>query len=171
LLEDLSRRGAIELRNPVTVPREIGSLSRMNDNRTNIKVSQQCRDLVFGDWPRPRYSCHSESGWARSSCTTCSDVISVRFLVNIARRAASRHPAGRKRLDLLYGRFLPSLNSMPLSLARCSQPRVALGEWPTAIDWIAIILISAGVYVVSRGPPPGRASIISHRRLTKSLRR
>ena len=27
-----------------------------------------------------------------------------------------------------------------------------LGEWPTAIDWIAIILISAGVYVVSGGP-------------------
>jgi DDE superfamily endonuclease len=62
---------------------------------------------------------------ARSSCTTCSDVISVRFLVNIARRAASRHPAVRKRLDHLYGRFLPSLNSTPLSLARCPQPRVA----------------------------------------------
>ena len=40
----------LELRKPVTVPREIGSLSRMDDNRTNIKVSQQCRDLVFGDW-------------------------------------------------------------------------------------------------------------------------
>ena len=31
-----------------------------------------------------------------------------------------------------------------------------LGEWPTSIDWIAIILISAGVYVVSGGPLPGR---------------
>jgi drug/metabolite transporter (DMT)-like permease len=31
-----------------------------------------------------------------------------------------------------------------------------LGEWPAAIDWIAIILISAGVYVVSGGPLPGR---------------
>jgi drug/metabolite transporter (DMT)-like permease len=31
-----------------------------------------------------------------------------------------------------------------------------LGEWPTAIDWIAIILISAGVYAVSGGPLPGR---------------
>ena len=39
--------------------------------------------------PRARYSCHGASGWARSSCTTCSDVISVRFLANIARRAAS----------------------------------------------------------------------------------
>jgi drug/metabolite transporter (DMT)-like permease len=25
-----------------------------------------------------------------------------------------------------------------------------LAEWPTAIDWVAIILISAGVYVVKR---------------------
>jgi drug/metabolite transporter (DMT)-like permease len=31
-----------------------------------------------------------------------------------------------------------------------------LGEWPTAIDWIAIILISAGVYIVSGGPLPGQ---------------
>ena len=33
-----------------------------------------------------------------------------------------------------------------------------LGEWPSAIDWIAIALISIGVYVVSGGPlPRGRA--------------
>jgi drug/metabolite transporter (DMT)-like permease len=31
-----------------------------------------------------------------------------------------------------------------------------LGEWPTTTDWIAIILISAGVYVVSGGPLLGR---------------
>jgi drug/metabolite transporter (DMT)-like permease len=31
-----------------------------------------------------------------------------------------------------------------------------LGEWPAAIDWIAIILISAGVYIVSGGPLPKR---------------
>jgi drug/metabolite transporter (DMT)-like permease len=31
-----------------------------------------------------------------------------------------------------------------------------LGEWPTAIDWIAIASISAGVYVVSGGPLPQR---------------
>src|SRR3979490_1144619 len=31
-----------------------------------------------------------------------------------------------------------------------------LGEWPTSIDWIAIISISVGVYVVSGGPLPGR---------------
>ena len=29
-----------------------------------------------------------------------------------------------------------------------------LGEWPTAMDWIAIAAISVGVYVVSGGPLP-----------------
>ncbi|MBR1151111.1 DMT family transporter [Bradyrhizobium sp. JYMT SZCCT0428] len=33
-----------------------------------------------------------------------------------------------------------------------------LGEWPTAIDWIAIAGISTGVYVVSGGPLPQRRS-------------
>ena len=45
-----TRKRVVELRCPVTVPREIDSLSRMNDDRTNIIVSQQRRDLVFGDW-------------------------------------------------------------------------------------------------------------------------
>ena len=45
-----ARKRVLELRCPVTVPRAIGSLSRMNDDGTNIIVSQQRRDLVFGDW-------------------------------------------------------------------------------------------------------------------------
>jgi drug/metabolite transporter (DMT)-like permease len=31
-----------------------------------------------------------------------------------------------------------------------------LNEWPSAMEWIAIIAISTGVYVVSGGPLPGR---------------
>lgn len=31
-----------------------------------------------------------------------------------------------------------------------------LGEWPTPMDWMAIISISAGVYIVSGGPLPRR---------------
>ena len=50
LLRQETRKRVLELRGPVTVPREIGSLSRMNDDGTNIIVSQQRRDLVFGDW-------------------------------------------------------------------------------------------------------------------------
>ena len=33
-----------------------------------------------------------------------------------------------------------------------------LGEWPAAMDWIAIVCISVGVYVVSGGPLPQRRS-------------
>ena len=45
-----ARKRVLELRCPVTVPRAIGSLSRMNDDGANIIVSQQRRDLVFGNW-------------------------------------------------------------------------------------------------------------------------
>ena len=45
-----TRKRVLELRCPVTVPREICSLGRMNDDRTDLEVFQQCRDLVFGDW-------------------------------------------------------------------------------------------------------------------------
>jgi drug/metabolite transporter (DMT)-like permease len=64
---------------------------------------------------------------------------------------------------LLYGRAVSLLGASggaafpalcPAMTAVLAIP--ILGEWPTAIDWIAIILISAGVYVVSGGPLPGR---------------
>jgi threonine/homoserine efflux transporter RhtA len=64
---------------------------------------------------------------------------------------------------LLYGRAVSILGASggaafpalcPAMTAVLAIP--ILGEWPTAIDWIAIILISDGVYVVSGGPLPGR---------------
>jgi drug/metabolite transporter (DMT)-like permease len=64
---------------------------------------------------------------------------------------------------LLYGRAVGILGASggaafpalcPAMTAVLAIP--ILGEWPTVIDWIAIILISAGVYVVSGGPLPGR---------------
>src|SRR4029077_2032254 len=45
-----TRKRVLELRRPVTVSRDIRSLGRMNDDRTDLEVFQQCRDLVFGDW-------------------------------------------------------------------------------------------------------------------------
>jgi hypothetical protein len=59
-----TRKRFLELRRRVTVPREIRSLGRMNNDRTDLEVFQQCRDLVFGDW----------TSAARSCCITCSDV-------------------------------------------------------------------------------------------------
>jgi drug/metabolite transporter (DMT)-like permease len=42
--------------------------------------------------------------------------------------------------------------SCPAMTALMAIP--VLGEWPSAVDWAAIALISAGVYVVSGGPMP-----------------
>jgi drug/metabolite transporter (DMT)-like permease len=38
----------------------------------------------------------------------------------------------------------------------------ALGEWPTSIDWLAIGMITAGVYLASGAPVPGWTAKISH---------
>jgi drug/metabolite transporter (DMT)-like permease len=64
---------------------------------------------------------------------------------------------------VLYGRAVTLLGASsgaafaalcPAMTALMSIP--ILGEWPTSIEWMAIISISAGVYVVSGGPLPGR---------------
>jgi len=60
---------------------------------------------------------------------------------------------------LLYGRMVALLGATagaafvaltPATTALLGIP--VLGEWPSAIDWIAITLISVGVYLVSGGP-------------------
>jgi drug/metabolite transporter (DMT)-like permease len=62
---------------------------------------------------------------------------------------------------LLYGRMVGILGATrgaafvaltPAMTALMAIP--VLGEWPSAIDWMAIALISTGVYVVSGGPLP-----------------
>ena len=67
---------------------------------------------------------------------------------------------------MLYGRMVSLLGAtsgaafvalMPVMTGLMGIP--ALGEWPTAIDWVAIALISIGLYVVSGGPLPHRISI------------
>jgi drug/metabolite transporter (DMT)-like permease len=63
---------------------------------------------------------------------------------------------------LLYGRMVGILGATagaafvaltPATTALLAIP--VLGEWPSAIDWIAITVISAGVYLLSGGPLPG----------------
>jgi len=62
---------------------------------------------------------------------------------------------------LLYGRMVSLLGATrgaafvaltPVATGLMAIP--VLGEWPVAIDWVAIVLISGGVYVVSGGPLP-----------------
>ena len=64
---------------------------------------------------------------------------------------------------LLYGRMVGILGATggaafvaltPVITALLGIP--VLGEWPSTIDWIAITLISLGVYLVSRAPLPAR---------------
>jgi drug/metabolite transporter (DMT)-like permease len=64
---------------------------------------------------------------------------------------------------LLYGRMVSLLGATSGAAFVALTPVLTgligipvLGEWPTAIDWVAIALISAGVYVVSGGPLPRR---------------
>jgi drug/metabolite transporter (DMT)-like permease len=65
--------------------------------------------------------------------------------------------------QMLYGRMVSLLGATggaafvaltPVVTAFMAIP--VLGEWPMATDWIAIVLISGGVYVLSGGPLPRR---------------
>jgi len=62
---------------------------------------------------------------------------------------------------LLYGRAVSMLGASSGAAFAALCPAMTallgipiLGEWPTMIDWAAIGLISAGVYIVSGGPMP-----------------
>lgn len=62
---------------------------------------------------------------------------------------------------LLYGRMVSILGAAAGSAFVALTPAatallaiLVLDEWPSAIDWIAIIVISAGVYLLSGGPLP-----------------
>ncbi|HJZ45260.1 MAG TPA: DMT family transporter [Hyphomicrobiaceae bacterium] len=64
---------------------------------------------------------------------------------------------------LLYGRMVSILGATGGAAFVALTPAMTalvgipiLGEWPSPIDWMAIALISGGVYLVSGGPLPAR---------------
>ncbi len=64
---------------------------------------------------------------------------------------------------LVYGRAISILGASSGAAFAASCPAMTallaipiLGEWPSAIEWVAITLISIGVYIVSGGPLPAR---------------
>lgn len=74
---------------------------------------------------------------------------------------------------LLYGRAVDILGASSGAAFAALCPAMTavlaipvLGEWPAVRDWMAVGLISVGVYVVSGGPIPGLAS----RQLVRSSR-
>ena len=66
---------------------------------------------------------------------------------------------------LLYGRAVGILGASSGAAFAALCPAMTallaipiLGEWPAPMDWIAMTLISVGVYVVGGGPLPGRVT-------------
>ena len=64
---------------------------------------------------------------------------------------------------VLYGRAVSILGASSGAAFAALCPAMTavmaipiLGEWPSALDWLAIVVISLGVYVVSGGPLPRR---------------
>ena len=64
---------------------------------------------------------------------------------------------------IVYGRAVSLLGASSGAAFAASCPAMTalmaipiLGEWPSLIDWVAILMISMGVYVVSGGPMPRR---------------
>jgi drug/metabolite transporter (DMT)-like permease len=62
---------------------------------------------------------------------------------------------------LLYGRMVRLLGATAGAAFVALTPGMTavigipiLGEWPSAFDWLAITVISMGVYAVSGGPLP-----------------
>jgi drug/metabolite transporter (DMT)-like permease len=62
---------------------------------------------------------------------------------------------------LLYGRAVSILGASSGAAFAALGPAMTallgipvLGEWPSMLEWVAISIISAGVYIVSGGPRP-----------------
>ena len=58
--------------------------------------------------------------------------------------------------EVVLQAFVQGVLTEIISLVLYGRAVAILGAWPTSTDWIAIILISVGVYVVSGGPLPER---------------
>jgi drug/metabolite transporter (DMT)-like permease len=76
---------------------------------------------------------------------------------------------------ILYGRAVSMLGASSGAAFAALCPAMTavfaipiLGEWPRAIDWAAIIFISAGVYIVSGGPLPHRFMETREKNYTKA---
>jgi len=86
------------------------------------------------------------------------------------------HPAGPVASAIVaLAEFLPVSGAAFVALTPAMTALMGipiLGEWPSAIDWVAIAMISIGVYAVSSGPLPmsWRRASPSDEPLTKSPR-
>jgi drug/metabolite transporter (DMT)-like permease len=89
-----------------------------------------------------------------------TDLMGQAFYQGVLTAAVSLALFGRSIMLLGASKAAAFVALVPVFAALMAIP--ALGEWPTSIDWLAIGMITAGVYLASGAPVPGWTAKIPH---------
>ncbi len=89
-----------------------------------------------------------------------TDLVGQAFYQGVVTAIVSLALFGRSIMLLGASKAAAFVALVPVMAALMAIP--ALGEWPTSIDWLAIGMITAGVYLASGAPVPGWTAKIPH---------
>jgi drug/metabolite transporter (DMT)-like permease len=89
-----------------------------------------------------------------------TDLVGQAFYQGVVTAVVSLALFGRSIMLLGASKAAAFVALVPVFAALMAIP--ALGEWPTSIDWLAIGMITAGVYLASGAPVPGWTAKIPH---------
>jgi drug/metabolite transporter (DMT)-like permease len=84
---------------------------------------------------------------------SATDLVGQAFYQGVVTAVVSLALFGRSIMLLGASKAAAFVALVPVLAALMAIP--ALGEWPTSIDWLAIGMITAGVYLASGAPVPG----------------
>jgi drug/metabolite transporter (DMT)-like permease len=91
---------------------------------------------------------------------SATDLVGQAFYQGVVTAVVSLALFGRSILLLGASKAADFVALAPVIAALMAIP--ALGEWPTSVDWLAIGMITAGVYLASGAPVPGWTAKIPH---------
>jgi drug/metabolite transporter (DMT)-like permease len=91
-----------------------------------------------------------------------TELVGQAFYQGVVTAAVSLALFGRSIMLLGASKAAACVALAPVMAALMAIP--ALGEWPTSIDWLAIGMITAGVYFASGAPVPRRGENPAGRR-------
>jgi drug/metabolite transporter (DMT)-like permease len=89
-----------------------------------------------------------------------ADLVGQAFYQGVVTATVSLALFGRSIMLLGASKAAAFVALVPVMAALMAIP--ALGEWPTSIDWLAIGMITAGVYLASGAPVPEWTAKIPH---------
>ena len=89
-----------------------------------------------------------------------TDLVGQAFYQGVVTATVSLALFGRSIMLLGASKAAAFVALVPVMAALMAIP--ALGEWPTSIDWLAIGMITAGVYLASGAPVPRLTAKIPH---------